>query len=345
MTTSARQEQGSFFHLELSMGVSDTPWMPEASSWFGTARGALRAIVDDGCGGSIRRLLLPSYYCHDVSDTLRDVLDVGFYPDGPLDAPSTLELAHDEAALVVDYFGTPHHVEVSGGTLIRDATHDPLLQHPQPRPADLVVASLRKTLPVPDGALVWSESGRTPPSAPPETEQHHRATTELLTGMVLKTAYLRGFDLAKTSFLDRLRAGESGLGASASVSGVSGLTRHLAPAMDARRWLDLRASNRRRFAEVFGEAVGGFHLLPHPAFAVLVAPHGGARDRLRDALIAADIYPAVLWDLPIPHAPERHRDLSERVLVLHVDGRYDPQQIERLADVVVKTAGQVGNLG
>ena len=343
MTTSPRREQGSFFHLDLSMGAGGTPSIPEGSSWFGTVRGAIRAIADDGCGGSIRRLLLPSYYCHDVSETLRDVLDVAFYPDGPLDAPSFLEIEEDEAAVVVDYFGAPHHVEVSGGTLIRDATHDPLLQHPQQRPADLVVASLRKTLPVPDGALVWSESGRPPPSAPPQTEEHHDATTELLTGMVLKSAYLRGFDLAKTSFLERLRAGESALGASSSVSGVSDLTRHLAPAMDARRWLDLRATNRRRFAEVFGEAVGGFELLPHPAFAVLVAPHGAARDRLSDALIATDIYPAVLWDLPIPDAPQRHRDLSERVLVLHVDGRHDRQEIERVADVVTTTAGQVGS--
>lgn len=335
-------EHGSFFHLELSMGGTHAPWIPAGASWFGTARDALRAIVQDSRGPRIRRLLLPTYYCHDVTDALRDSLDIDFYPDGPRDEPHTLELRDDEAAIAVDYFGAPHHLEVVGGTMIRDATHDPLLPHPGDRLADFVIASLRKTLPVPDGALVWSEAGRTPPASPPPTREHLEAVTHLITGMTLKLAYLQGFAMEKDAFLQPLRSGETALGPNVALSGVSELTRHLATAMDVHGWLERRQQNQRRFADAFGSSAGGFRLLDHPAFAILLAPGHEARDRARQALIRSGIYPAILWEQPRPTTPHDHLDLADRILVLHVDGRYGPEETDRMASAVRAVAHQGG---
>jgi hypothetical protein len=335
-------EHGSFFHLDLSMGGAGPPWVPAGASWFGTARDALRAIVQDSRGQRIRRLLLPTYYCHDVTDALRDSLDIGFYPDGPRDEPHTLELRDDEAAIAVDYFGAPHHLEVVGGTMIRDATHDPLLQHPGDRLADFVVASLRKTLPVPDGALVWSEAGRIPPASPPPTRAHLEAVARFTTGMTLKLAYLQGFAVEKDAFLQTLCSGETALGAGVALSGVSELARHLATAMDVHGWLGRRQQNHRTFTKVFGPSVRGFRLLDHPAFAILLAPGHEARDRARQALIRSGIYPAILWEQPRPTTPRDQLELADRIIVLHVDGRYSPKETDRMASAVRAVAHQVG---
>jgi hypothetical protein len=336
-------EHGSFFHLDLSMGGAHAPWTPVEASWFGTARDALRAIVQESSGPRIRRLLLPTYYCHDVTGALRHSLDIGFYPDGPRDEPHTLKLCDDEGAIAVDYFGAPHQLEVVGGTLIRDATHDPLLSHPGERPADFVIASLRKTLPVPDGALVWSESGRTPPASPLPTREHLAAVARLTTGMMLKLAYLQGFAVEKDAFLEPLRSGEAALGAGVALSGVSELTRHLATAMDVPSWLGRRRQNHRTFTEVFGPSREGFRLLEHPAFAVIVSPRHGARDRARQALIRSGIYPAILWEQPRATTPRHQLDLADRILVLHVDGRYSPEETGRMARAVRAVAHQVGD--
>jgi hypothetical protein len=334
-------EHGSSFHLCLPTTPAPT-WVPAGARWFGTARDALRAIVRQGRRRGWTRLHVPTYYCHEVTRALRKEIEIALYEDGPLDPPGCLHLSGDEAVIAVDYLGEPNHLQVQGGTLIVDATHDPLLSRSGARPADLVVASLRKTLPFPDGALVWSETATPVPDERETTGEHGRAVADLLAGMALKAAYVGGASVEKGPYLALLRSGEAKLGVGAGISGVSVLTRQLAPSVDVRMWREQKQSNRNAFEGAWGPGSGGVRLLPHRAFAVLETPNRAHREALRQRLISLDIYPAVLWPLSEKQIPSRHRHLAAAVLMLHLDARYTAEQVAGIAARVSEVAGEVG---
>jgi dTDP-4-amino-4,6-dideoxygalactose transaminase len=72
--------------------------------------------------------------------------------------------------------------------------------------------------------------------------------------------------------------------------------------------------------------------------AVLVLASRAQRDAVRSALITGRIYPAILWALDEPARPLDHpeaKDLAERVLSVHVDHRYDADDMTRIASVVL----------
>lgn len=332
------REVGSHFHLDVNTVVPDS-WLDEPHRLYASGRDAVRAIVAANADGERRwrRIHVPTYFCHDATDAIAGDIEVALYEHGPLDPPTRLDLADDEIALAVEYFGAPVGVVVVGGTLIVDRTHDPAAGWVYSRPPEYVVASLRKYLPVPDGGVVWSPTGAPLPADAPTTDAHQARATDAILGMALKTAYLDGRPIEKAAFLSRLAAREDAIG-TGPVSGPSDYTRGVAGHIDVEMLRVRRTANRTQFELSWGEGVPGFHLLDAPAYAVLVAPDGAARERVRSELLAADIYPAVLWPLAGRAVPAHHADLAERILVLHVDHRYSSIDIERSVEVTLAAA-------
>lgn len=329
------REVGSHFHLDVT-AVGTDPWLDEPHRLYASGRDAVRALVK-AADRRWRRIHLPTYFCHDATDAIAGDIEVVLYEHGPLDPPTRLDLADDEVALVVEYFGAPATVEVVGGTVIVDRTHDPAAAWTYPRPPDFVVASLRKYLPVPDGGIVWSPTGAPLPADAATTDAHGVRAADALLGMALKAAYLAGGSIEKAAFLSRLAAREDTIG-DGPVSGPSDYTRAVALHVAVGLLQARRQVNRSHFERAWGDTVPDFRLLDAPAYAVLVAPDGPARERVRSRLIAAAIYPAVLWPLAGRAVPARHADLAERILVLHIDHRYRPVDVERTVEVTLAAA-------
>jgi hypothetical protein len=83
---------------------------------------------------------------------------------------------------------------------IEDHSHDLLAPRALESRADYAIASLRKTLPLPDGGVVWSPRDR---SVPPElsiTGQHASSALLRLSGMILKRDDLQGEASAKSAY-------------------------------------------------------------------------------------------------------------------------------------------------
>jgi hypothetical protein len=83
--------------------------------------------------------------------------------------------------------------------------------------------------------------------------------------------------------------------------------------------------------------LAGMTLLEAPYAATLVFDRRMDRDKMRAALIAARIYPAVLWSLDDPVVdgiPEADVDLARRIVSIHCDYRYTPSDMVRVADVI-----------
>lgn len=313
-------EHGSDFHWTDAAGRSPSagPW---AGQGFGNGRQALVAALQHLRAS---RVWVPDYYCLDVSHA---VLDHGFearsYEHCPGQPPKPFETTPGDVIVAVDFFGwgMPQLEAPQGVTVLEDRTHR---LHQDGRNW---FASLRKTLPVPDGGwLVLTDRVDPPPRLP----GHAEAANRRLEGMLLKREYLAGRMPDKQAFRAEAIAGERGFG-SLPCQPLA-LSVELATRYDWAWWHERRRRNWDAFADAY---TGGPTLCggSESTFAVLKCSDNPTREALRTRLVAERVYPAVLWSLDGSRlsVSAGSLDFSETMLALHCDGRYDPVEMRTVA--------------
>lgn len=335
-----RWEHGSDQHwIEPSAG-GRYPW--RSAVLYGCGRYALNAAI---AHGGHRRLWVPAFFCQEVLAAIpHGSVELVTYDDAPgalVDDLGALPFRDGDAVLSVNTLGLrarPPGVP-AGIPVIEDHTHDLWSAWATGSTAPLAIASLRKLLPVPDGGALWSPSGGGLPAEPALDPAHARAALDRLEGMVLKTAYLDGADIPKEAFRARSLAGEAAIAAGPSSAPLP-LTRTVLAAFPVDAWRARRAANHAAFAEAIGGARGVQLVAPQsgatPYTVTLVHDTPELRERVREKLIEARIYPAILWSLehPAVSISPAMLDLSRRILSLHCDLRYSPADMERVAGAV-----------
>jgi hypothetical protein len=338
---------GSAYPLVESRGPG---WVdiPDPIRLYGSGRQALRALLEFGrreYGWTVAHL--PSYYCPEVVEDVARVIEVRRYdagPDGagadgagPDGAGSAPVIGRSDVVIAMCYFGEPPVVPEpahSPAALIVDASHDPCAPWLAGSRADYVFASLRKTLPLPDGGAVWSAGGRPLPPPLPTTDQQLATVGRFLSAMCLKAAYLNGAPVVKERYLDLYAAGDAAL-RSPGLSGISDYSRQSLATLPV---VELR---RRRIDNANGLAADlatlrGARARAHPFGVVLRCDSASRREAVRAALISRAVYPAVLWRIPTGAAPAHQLDLSRRMLFLHTDFRWSREDMRRVATVVAE---------
>lgn len=351
--TAGRWEFGSEFHWMPSTGRSSEamPWSGGANL-YGSGRDALRALLAWGRAmHGPRQLWIPSYYCQDVVASLLIAgVDGAVYRDGPTEVAgeAAVEASSGDVVLRVNYFGLRGVPPVGasamkdGVEIIEDHTHDPWSEWAWQSEADWCIASLRKTLPIPDGGVLWSPRGHMLPPSAPVTPERVGASAEKLTAMVLKNFYLSGRTVAKESFRRLAVAGESRI-ALGDVSGMTLWTKNLLSTLPINAWRKTRTTNHRVVTDAF-ERLDWLSVLPRepgrevcPFSAVLVFKSEALCGFVRRRLIEAQVYPAILWPLNEPildGVPEDHRGLSRRSLSIACDMRYNEPEMVRVASLI-----------
>ncbi|MEE6259050.1 hypothetical protein [Plantactinospora sonchi] len=334
--TADRWEVGSAFPLVVPAGGG---WagLAESVRLYGSGRQALVALLEYGrheYGWSA--VHLPEYYCPEVADDVAAVLPVHRYDAGPAGGGEPPRVGPGEALVLVSYFGTPPvrppTPAPTGAAVIVDATHDPLAPWLSHLGADYVFASLRKTLPLPDGGALWSTVDRPLPPAPAPSDGQRLAAGTILAAMCLKTAYLGGAGLAKEPYLAGYVDGERRLRA-AEVSAVSDFTATLLPALPVDELRVRRITNATVLADRLA-TLAGVTARAYPFGVVLECESHQRREELRRGLISRAVYPAVLWTLRPGEVGPRHLDYSERMLMLHTDARWTERDMTRVAALV-----------
>jgi len=345
-----RWESGSEFHLP-ELGNGGKPNLPPSSHLYASGRDAMRSLFAYGLNELGWQVLwVPTYFCQTViRDVRMDGLEILSYPDSPLDDPEQPIVIDGEKAgaiLLLNPFGLRTGIRpLSEGSLhlwtIEDHTHDPWSSAVLHSKADFALASLRKTVPVPDGGLLWSPKGLTLPPVPQATT--HRSTASLLklAGMALKRLYLEGSfdDKDRARFL--LVAGEENI-AVGDISGMPSHTRALLESFPACAWRVRRRQNFNRLAAHLADdqSLSIFQPIHDRAvpfsLIVRVSTHS-AREELRNHLIRMRIYPAVLWSLEDPQVggirPEDF-ELSRQMLSIHCDARYSLADMDSVGDAI-----------
>jgi hypothetical protein len=321
------------------------PWSEVSHRLYGSGRDAFTALLSYGRDTlAWRRIFVPDYFCQEVVATLAEQLEVLTYPDLPSHPfrPPWLDrsLGSDCAVLVVNTFGlrtAPPLPLTRPFSIIEDHTHDPFSPWAHQSQADFGLASLRKTLPVPDGGVLWSPSRAMLPKQAHLSEIRERAAHRKLSAMLLKALYLKGAQVDKQRFRELAIAGEAEI-ASGPCSAITPASQAIILSAPWQRWRDQRQLNFVAFRQALLQR-GGITLLVAQADAcafscVLHFPSNEARNQMRQRLIDHRVYPAVLWPLEADTKgiSEEALDFSHRMLSIHCDHRYSPKDMQRVVD-------------
>lgn len=340
--TTARWELGGEFHLPVDPPGPHHRW-PEGAVWFALGRHALQALLER-LGSA--RLWLPDYFCHEVARSWAGLAEVELYEDDPRWPEPRWESLRPrprDAVVAVNYFGVREGSpwrewrERTECVLVEDHAHDPASAWATASEADYAFSSLRKTLPVPDGAILWSPRGLPLPDQPTGGADGSELK---LAAMLLKGEYLGGgADELKERFRRLQLDGEERL-AQSRVAGASPATRESLARGVPLPWRARRSENATRliaalhdwetaeplFSEWTAEAA--------PLGAVFVFASAADRDRVRDALREADVYCPVHWADAVASDASRVRELAGRILTIPTDWRYSGADMARIASLV-----------
>jgi hypothetical protein len=333
------------------------PWLADASL-FGSGRDALASLVRWGARRhGWRRVWLPSYNCPEVPAALLASAGQGTalraYPDTALASPPDLNAVpatSGDVVVVVNQLGIRPRPDIAplrarGVAVVEDHSHDPGSTWALESSADYAFASLRKTLPVPDGGAVWSPLGLDLPPEPTGEPAGGNGRSAARLAVALEARGRRGAPDGQLRFLALARV-TAGSREPLSGAAMSPVSRALVREMPVRAWRERRRRNLDILADAAAAARGA---------QVLAAPAGGtpfaltllfgtaeARGAVQRALIARAVMPAVLWPLDPARdwgAGPADADLSARILSLHGDQRFGTDDMRGLAAILREVLG------
>lgn len=288
------------------------------------------------------RLWVPEYFCYDVLDSLiADGVVIEYYNDYPgaddADSIKTIPFADGDALLRVNYFGLRGHRSNSEVPVpvVEDHTHDLTGEWAANSDADWCIASLRKTLPIAEGGVLWSPLGHSLPPNPVDGDDNLLIARRRWEAMKLKSSYLSGCAVEKALFREELMDTEAFFD-SAPVSSIDGLTADYLDRFDVDDWY---ISKRRNWMEMRTSLGGRFELLEpenhncNPLSFTILCESADYREEFRKRLIDSSVYPAVLWHVPV-NVSSPVMDISSRMLSIHCDGRYSLEEIEQMKTII-----------
>jgi len=345
-------EIGGEFHLQDFPRQGLSPW-PVRRSFFASGRAALTALCRRWIEAhSQARLLVPEYFCSEVLCYLRTRgIPVAFYTDNPQRSGPELErlpVSSCDMVMAVNYFGVRSSDGWSawrngnpGIALIENHTHDPQSRWARSSTADFAFASLRKTLPVPDGAIIWSPRDLPLPEAAPDGVT--LASSLKLAAMLYKRSYLDYGETRpelKAAFLRLQERGEKEF-AELNNGAISAWSLDLVCHGIPTAWRRRRERNVRSLLMHAPSVARGKPLFTSwpaghcPFNAVYVFDNERAREVTRKRLISAQVYTPVHWHLR--HGGEASLDLSKRILTIPLDFRCGEPDIVRIASILTES--------
>lgn len=294
------------------------------------------------------RIWIPEYFCYDVISSLKEAgLTISFYADYPGYGGDgqTLEVIQKngyfkptDAILRVNYLGTRAYrspEKLSVAAVVEDHTHDLIGGWVLNSHADWCIASLRKTLPIPEGGILWSPVGLKLPEQPDKSDENERVAATRWGAMKLKARYLTGENIEKASF----RAGYVDTELFFDTAPVCALdegSKEYLRSFDIQDWYKRKRENWEILRDIKKERVRVFgfdNYDCYPFSLVLVFDFQTDRERVRKALIEHQIYPAILWNVPAPTEGEIFK-FSRGMLSIHCDARYTREDIVKMKSII-----------
>lgn len=290
-----------------------------------------------------KRVWMPDYYCYEVINSIRRQtgVDVAFYEDNPLHEGDVCKLpyAQGDVLLRMNYYGLRGWWRNKGITcpVIEDHSHDPSGDWALSSDADWCMSSIRKTLPLPEGGMMWSPKGYRLTDMVSIQDENEQVAAIRWRAMKMKAAYLNGSDVSKEEFRTLFTKTDEWFDRAEPALIDSRSREMVSTKLDINLWQEARRKNWLLLNSLLIRA-GCSVLEPQdenctPFSFVLMFDDRERRDSVRKRLIEAGVYPAILWPVP-DSASAQARDFSNRMLSIHCDGRYNEMDIRQLAGIM-----------
>ena len=301
-----------------------------------------QALIDLYRSQGWQRLWVPEYFCYDMIESLKEVgLELRFYADYPGNNDNdnlNVNFRVGDAILRVNYFGTrgyrsPEKLNIP---VVEDHTHDLIGSWAINSHADWCIASLRKSLPIPEGGMLWSPVGLKLPKDPEASEENEKIAAIRWEAMKLKARYLAGEDVDKATFRAGFVDTEEYFDR-AEVCALDAGSQAFLRSFDIRDWYNRKRENWELLCDIKTEGVRILrpeNIGCYPFSLILVFMTGDDRDRVRKALIEKQIYPAILWTLPYCPADGEVFKMSNGMLSIHCDARYTKEEILQMKSII-----------
>lgn len=331
------REYGSDFHSLQSiveLKGKETSF-PSDSFLLASGRQCLLALIKTL---GFRRIWMPQYFCYEVIESIKKETNViiAFYEDYPEAEQNFRALSFQEGDVILrtNFFGLNVFFSTSLMPIpvIEDHTHDLLGEWATSSDADWCIASLRKTLPIPEGGLLWSPKGHRLNFSADDTQENESMCERRWKAMDLKLEYLRGEFSDKDTFRTLYLETEDEI-ENLKLSSIDKRSREFLLTFDIFKWYE----NKRRNWNLLKEWVkGDFELLVPEndncnVFSfIMLFKDRKRRDEVRKFLITESVYTAILWNTP-ENVSKEVKSFSERMLSIHCDGRYTQEDIKDLA--------------
>lgn len=308
-------------------------------------RQALNILITTNCW---KRIWIPEYFCYDVVDSIRKTgVEVLFYEDYPGNddskSISSINFKKSDVLLRMNYFGLRGwrdntHVEIP---VIEDHSHSPFGYWAKSSNADWCIASLRKTLPIAEGGVLWSPKGKHLNVHLKLTDENKDMSIRRWQAMLNKSKYLEGSLRDKHSFRDEFVSTET-IFDELPVSKIDEESERVLQSFDIKRWIEHKRTNWEILSDLKSNLFRALSCEDEGDYFsfVILCCSNEIRDKIRRVLIDHSIYPAILWQVP-EQTSSKVRDISSRLLSIHCDARYSFEDIKQLKSIISKVINNV----
>lgn len=337
------REYGSDFHRCDSDFYGSSNYIDKlgCTRFYACGRHAIDAIVAQE---RWKRIWIPAYFCYEVVKHISTSgIIVQFYYDYPLcnddDAlVRSLPYMEGDVLLRVNFFGlrrwrSSQDIPVP---VIEDHTHALISDWALKSNADWCIASIRKSLPVATGGILWSPIGKKLPKQIETSSACEEIAEIRYIAMKLKADYLRRGG-NKNTFRNKYIKSEEML-EHLVLSGIDIESSKIIHAINITLWTDLRRDNwclaynmlNKKFVILKSVEEGYWQ----PFSLIILCNSAEERTTLRQYLIKNCIYPAVLWQVPEETVFPAVLDFSQRMLAVHCDTRYSRNEIKKMCRII-----------
>ncbi|MDP5232006.1 MAG: hypothetical protein NWQ38_16550 [Cellulophaga sp.] len=308
---------------------------------FYTGRHAIRHLIDALSNTKkIQTIWLPEYYCQHVTAWLRKVYEnrISTYAINPFNPKADADIysfaSADDFVILNNFWGLYTYKipqQKNRPIYIEDHSHGWLSKPCLQSTADYCFASLRKSLPIPLGGIIWSNSLKLPkPAANTDAQtEFMTAWDEITKAMALKTALLKGDNtIQKSDYLNIITKFEYFLHEQHSVVAVSKIHKEILVQFLSRDYGYYKKENLAFLKQYLLDTENFKVLYSKNDFTFglpLVFKDRENLNKVKKELVENDIYPSELW-------PDNHCTTDLKYLLnIHVDFRYTLEDMNHIA--------------
>ena len=316
-------------------------------TFLSTCRSAISLILRNIRNG--KRVLVPSFTCHSVIIPFTDAdYEVQCYPlteNLEIDLGGFSNLVdnfHPDIILIHGYFGFDTLFMASeyltwcrerGIIIIEDMTQTMFSRFKRPY-ADYTIGSIRKWMPVPDGAFLSGIEIK-------ELREDTKLANAKISAMQAKYNYIYHDIGKKEDFLPDFSMAEHILDSRTEPYAISRFTLSALTALDARAFGEIRRNNYNYLAKRLSKRPEISVIFPNASCNVvpflLPLYIGEKRIDFQSYMAKHNVYPTIIWSCPeeLKNIIDPvTRKIYERILCFHVDQRYNRDDMKKVADIV-----------